>query len=474
MSGGINSAGNNNYAAMAAGLAKGTEAFLKASKEDTKKKADIENRNVTISSTDTTQIGGKAFQNAQAALRAQTAALPPSKPPGDLTGSMIKLEQSSVFSSRSNFSISQLVAKVLVLLNDQAKFKGEMMKTQADFNNLAYKAGMAAADSAYKAAQKDAIGMFVNAGMSVVGGLMTLGSAINATRKAKAAVNTADTPTTTTKQPLDASATGKKKTTDTDSDNTTRKNQDAGGVDARRTTRNSEGLNAQTKADTENLSRQSTRESQQTQETTKRSSQSVQDQQSQALDKQKASQKSSETLQETGVKKAKTTDDLPQAKRDPLELSQDQKPRAKTTDDLDATRNKQNNRQGVNLDEQGGLDASQKKNTPAQADAAGDSAKTPSNWEKAQMFEQAFQRNNTFGVVGQSFAQAGGQIGMGAAKLSAAGDTREQMQQTALKDLLSSTSGSLQQSSQKFDENITAVRSMVSAWLSSLQQMSKA
>lgn len=474
MSGGINSAGNNSTAmAIAAALGKGTEAFLKTSKEDTKKKADIENRNVTVSSTDTTQIGGKAYQSAQAAFRTYTASLPTSKPPSDLTGSMTKLEQSSVFSSRSNFSISQLVAKVLVLLNDQAKFKGEMMKSQADFNNLAYKAGMASADSAYKAAQKDAIGMFVNAGMSAAGGAMSLGGSIFAMRRANAAVKQLDTSTTTPKQTANASATGAKKTNDADSNNATRKNQDAGGIDARRSTRSMDGVNTQTKADTENLSRKSTRDTQQTQETSKRSSQSVQDQQSQALDKQKASQKSSETLQETGVKKAKTPDDLPQAKRDPLEVSQDQKPRAKTTDDLDAIRNKQNNRQGVNLDEQGGLDSKSTKGTSAQSNP-GDSPKTFSSGEKAQLFEQAFQRNNTFGVVGQSFAQAGGQIGMGAAKLSAAGDTREQMQQTALKDLLSSTSGSLQQSGQKFDENIGAVRSMVSAWLSALQQMSRA
>jgi hypothetical protein len=470
MSSGVNSAGSNSTAmAMASALGKGTEAFLKTSKEDTKKKTDIENRNVTISSTDTTQIGGKAFQSAQAAFRTYTASLPTSKPPGDLTGSMTKLEQSSVFSSRSNFSIRDLVGKVLALLNDQAKFKGEMMKTQADFNMLTYKAGMAAADSAFKAAQKDAIGMFVNAGMSAAGGVMSLGGSIFAMRRANAAVKQLDTPTPKAKNPADTSATGTKKTADSDSNNTTRKNQDAGGIDARRSTRNMEGVNSKTKADTENLSRQSTRETQQTQETGKRSSQSVQDQQSQAIDKQKASQKSSEILQETGVKKAKTTDNLEQPKNQPLELSQDQqKPRAKTTDDAKPVEPRRESAQ-INEDYFKKPDPSEL--TPTKTS---EPTKTFSNGEKAQLFEQAYQRNNTFGAVGQSFAQAGGQIGMGAAKLSAAGDTREQMQQTALKDLTSSTANTLQQASQKFDENIGAVRSMVSAWLSALQQMSKA
>jgi hypothetical protein len=469
MSGSVNSAGSNSTAAaMAAALGKGTDAFLKATKEDTKKKADIENRNVTISSTDTTQIGGKAFQSAQAAFRAYTSSLPTSKPPGDLTGSMIKLEQSSVFSSRSNFSIRDLVGKVLALLNDQAKFKGEMMKSQADFNNLAYKAGMASADAAFKAAQKDAIGMFVNAGMSAAGGAMSLGGSVFAMRKANAAVQQLDTPKTTQKQSGDTTSTGTKKNPEADADTTARKNQAAGGADSRRSMRNSEGLNAQTKADTENLSRQSTRDSLQTQETGKRSSRSVQDHQSQALDKQKASQKSSETLQETGVKKTNTTDNLEQPKSQPLELSQDQKPRAKTTDDAKPAEPRRESAQ-INEDYFKKPDASEL--TPTKTE---DTPKTFSNGEKAQLFEQAFQRNNTFGVVAQSFAQAGGQIGMGTAKLIGAGDTREQMQQTALKDLLSSTSSSLQQSSQKFDENISSVRSMVSAWLSALQQMSRA
>jgi hypothetical protein len=229
-----------------------------------------------------------------------------------------------------------------------------------------------------------------------------------------------------------------------------------------------EGVNSKTKADTETLGKQSTRETQQTQETGKRSSQSVQDQQSQALNKQKASQKSSETLQETGVRKAKTTDNLEQPKSQPLELSQDQNPRAKTTDDAKPVEQRRESAQ-INEDYFKKPDPSEL--TPTKTS---EPTKTFSNGEKAQLFEQAFQRNNTFGVVGQSFAQSGGQIGMGAAKLSAAGDTREQMQQTALKDLLSSTSGSLQQSGQKFDENISSVRSMVSAWLSALQQMSRA
>ena len=134
--------------------------IVDSSKKQTEVQKKTENRNFNIQVTDSTRT------DTSAGIRRSAATLPPATPPGDMRSSLVNVSNAM---TNPGINISDMVAKVLVLMAQQGEIQGEVMLGQANANNLQFQAGMAAAKQAYKSAVMSAVGSFINAGISGIG-----------------------------------------------------------------------------------------------------------------------------------------------------------------------------------------------------------------------------------------------------------------------------------------------------------------
>ena len=424
-------------------LADFASGIIDASKKQTDVKKREENRNFNIQVTDSTRSDTSAGQ------KRLTATLPQARQVSDMNTSLSRYEQAM---SKPRFSISSLVAKVLVLLAKQGELQGQMMRGQVDANQLQFKAGMAAAKEAFNTAQKDAMGMRANAIISGAGAAVQLGGFMKSIRAANNAVKppVAQTPDVT---PPSSKLNPQK---------SNRQSKEAESKQGDRTstrassTRSNQSLNSnKMEADSTQPSSGTTQTRQsQVNADSKAAARSKSQSADQASQKQAESQKITDQNQQSSVTKNRESKNVQQK----TEQSQPEPPDQVSKNDVQP-----NTHAEV---KENSLDVNKKTETA-------DSSQTRSSYEINKLRAEVFNMVNTpFQVMGQAsnsiaqFFQSGYMIDKGTANMA-------QMEQQSYSQLFSSTSQSFAKISQNIDENRQNVLSMVSGWMSSLLSISR-
>jgi hypothetical protein len=468
-------------------LADFASGIIDASKKQTDVKKREENRNFNIQVTDSTRSDTSAGQ------KRLTATLPQARQVSDMNTSLSRYEQAM---SKPQFSISSLVAKVLVLLAKQGELQGKTMLAQAETNNLQFQAGMNAAKQAYKSALIQAVGSFVNAGMSGMGiglqlkGMRTAMKAANAeVSQVKAQMNQQSASVTT--------ASGKARSVNT---------QDAGVENqqkARQSSRSSASKlsSQQTRTSTEVNQRQSQQvetqsklQQNEVRKDSKDAKQNVNQAQERASRNQIDSKAGSEQLEANGNKLSNQSegDLLSQMRRAEMEASSPaqrkgaagrltEQPASKPRDAIElGQQSAGDTRKSSPLPETKPLETSQgAKPAGLDVDSASKTTdKTGSNRDNApldisRLREDVYNRvNQQYMLQGQAFTMLGS-IGQGGSMIGKGAADQAQMEQQSYSQLFGSTSQSFAKISQNIDENRQNVLSMVSGWMSSLLSISR-
>lgn len=471
-------------------LADFASGIIDASKKQTEVKKREENRTFNIQVTDSTRSDTSAGQ------KRLTSTLPQARQVADMSASLSRYEQAM---SKPQFSISALVAKVLVLLAKQGELQGKTMLAQAETNNLQFQAGMNAAKQAYKSALMQSVGSFINAGMSGAGiglqlkGMRTSMKAANAeVSQVKAQMNQQASGSLT-------AATGKARTSATQDAGV--ENQQKGRQSSRSNSSNIS--NQQTRTSTEVNQRQSQQVETQSklQQTEVRkdgkdAKRNTSQSQERATKNQSDSQAGSEQLEANSNRLSSQSegDLLSQMRRVETDSTAPSK-RSENAGRLTEQPKSANTRNAAELPEQsaGGarksaplpetkpLETSQG-TKPSELDAnstSKPSQKTDSGGENnapldlSRLREDVYNRvNQQYMLQGQAFTMLGS-IGQGGGMIAKGAADQAQMEQQSYSQLFGSTSQSFAKISQNIDENRQNVLSMVSGWMSSLLSISR-